>query len=112
MLEHMDSLEGCPRYYERVPFRVRLTEVPPSDSELAGKQVGDVVDCEVYLFTDFRPELLSDRPHIANFDATEAGYIPGASRGPDPHAIENAMASVKTLTKPIGQPITLFQNKQ
>lgn len=108
MLAHMDSLEGCPRYYERMPLRVRLVTPASESLKVAGSmQAGDLVDCEVYFFTDTKPDVVAGQHHWVNFDASEAQYDPRENR--DATDIESALAEMKFLTKPLAEIGTSFK---
>lgn len=56
LLEHLDWLEAHPTMYMRTPTQCIMLETQA------------LVDCEVYIVFNFRPELLS-LPHLSSYDS-------------------------------------------
>ncbi|XP_065183526.1 gamma-glutamylaminecyclotransferase-like [Sycon ciliatum] len=111
MLLHMDSLEGCPRYYERHSLSVRLLDDEAPSSGATEHVKGDLIICNVYFLTDFKPEMLTDRPLLTEFDGyTEPKYISKAE-AKGPKDMEAAMAELKILTKPMEATVAFLRSQ-
>ena len=76
MLKVLDTLEQHPHFYKRIATSCVLEQGDSPDTKLEGTgHSPEAISCEVYLLTNFRPELLSLPRHSCYADDPKQPYV-------------------------------------
>jgi len=86
-LEALDELEGHPAWYKRTMLSVSLHAAP-----------GSLIECDAYLMTNFRRDLLTIETSIAEYrDTPERRYILPKDRDERVAAANAVVVDIKEL---------------